>query len=618
MSIRVLLTVTMLTFIHGITISQNKFYTLTPMPLMDLGAFKDPGKNWKITGDLSGTYEGAVPKAEKGTGTLFNDFNPKEQFNATANLFTKLEHGDMFLSLDFMMPKGSNSGVYLQGRYEIQLFDSWGVTVPHVTDCGSIYERWDEKKPEGQKGYEGHPARVNACRAPNLWQHLEIEFRAPRFDGAGKKTSSAQFVSVSLNGLVIHENVVLSGPTRSAAFNDEKASGPLMIQGDHGPVAFRNIRYAVLGDFHAAFTDLTYEYYEGDFNDFPKVQPAQLVRKGKADAIDVKLADNPNKQCLIFTGKVNFKDSTTYQFIVKKIGKAKLSIDGEEVIRTNDLFQDFEVSKKLAAGDHTIVFSYLKDFSWAPTGVGLFIGKLNSRPQAMHTASSLPPLPPTPLIDVIPGREPERVRSFMEHGGKKKTHVISIGDPAGVHYSYDLKQAALLQVWKGEFLNATDMWYERGEPQVATAMGSTLVLPGVSPLALLANSAAPLPDTLDDIKDLLYKGYTLNASRYPTFQYQYKDVTFTDAFTPTADGKGLTRTITVTGKPSSGTLMLRLGEGTTITSVTDAVYAVDDQRYYISFAPGGKNKPEITSTKSGKALLWPISNPSTLTYTLYW
>lgn len=601
-------------------LAQKEFYKLTPLTLNDLSAFKSPAKNWKIAGSVSASFDQPVPTSQKGTGILLNDFDEKMQFNPQANLMTLQEHGDIFLSLDFMMPKGSNSGIYLQGRYEIQLFDSWATKVPHVTDCGSIYERWDESRPEGRKGYEGHPARTNASLAPNLWQHLEIEFRAPRFDTGNKKISPAQFVKVELNGVVIHENVMLSGPTRASAFNDEKSTGPLVIQGDHGPVVFRNIQYALLDEFKIQLTDLNYEYYEGNFNDFPKVEPSQLVRKGKAEIIDVKLADNPNKMCLIFTGKLDLKENTEYQFIIKKIGKAKLSIDGEEVIRTQELFEDYTISRKLNAGVHSITFSYLKDFSWAPTGVGLYIGKLNSRPQPLHTAGSLPPLPPTPLIDVVPTSEPEIIRSFMYHLGKKKTHVISIGDPAGIHYAYDLKQGALLDLWKGEFLNVTEMWYERGEPQVASSMGATIVLNGKSPLALVPDNKAVLPDTLNDRTDLLYKGYTLDAKRYPKFNYQYKDIIFDDSFTPLANGQGITRTLNIPNKPAASTLFVRVAAGKVITEVSENVYAIDDQRYYVQFQPLGKLKPTIRSVGDNKELLIEVTNiPATaIKYNLLW
>lgn len=155
----------------------------------------------------------------------------------TSHFFSRIEHGDVEAHIEFMVPKGSNSGVYFQGRYEIQVFDSWGVEKPKHSDCGGIYQRW-----KSGKGYEGRPPRVNASKAPGEWQTFDVIFRAPRFDADGKKIADAVFVKVVHNGVVIHENQVLSGPTRASAWGDEKPLGPLMLQGDHGPVAYRNIQ----------------------------------------------------------------------------------------------------------------------------------------------------------------------------------------------------------------------------------------------------------------------------------------------------------------------------------------------------------------------------------------
>jgi len=165
-----------------------------------------------------------------GTGVLVNGPTGR-----TCNLFGAT-HGDVEAHVEFMVPKGSNSGVYFQGRYEIQILDSWGVEHAKYGDCGGIYQRW-----ENGKGFEGHAPRVNASRKPGEWQSFDVIFRAPRFDAAGKKTADAKFVKVAHNGVVVHENVELTGPTRAAAFNDEKPTGPLMLQGDHGPVAYRNL-----------------------------------------------------------------------------------------------------------------------------------------------------------------------------------------------------------------------------------------------------------------------------------------------------------------------------------------------------------------------------------------
>lgn len=208
------------------------------VPLQDLSSFHDPGKSWSIAGDAIANLEKPdVLQAGTGTGVLLN---VPDKTHPGQDLFSNAEYGDVDIELDYMMAPGANSGVYLQGRYEIQLLDSWSVTNPKSGDNGGIYERWDDSRPAGQQGYDGHAPRYNVSRAPGLWQHMKISFQAPRFDAAGHKTENARMLLVELNGVTIHEDVELLGPTRGSA-SEEKALGPLRLQGDHGAVAFRNI-----------------------------------------------------------------------------------------------------------------------------------------------------------------------------------------------------------------------------------------------------------------------------------------------------------------------------------------------------------------------------------------
>jgi len=193
-----------------------------------------PTMEWVFGDDVSVSPEDQVKLAWKpGSEAIVNGPTGR-----TTNILTKLEHGDAEVHIEFMVPKGSNSGVYLQARYEIQVYDSWDVKEPKYSDCGGIYERWKDGK-----GYEGRPPRVNASKKPGEWQSFDVIFRAPRFDSAGNKTANAVFVKVIHNGAVLHENQEVTGPTRAATYeNDEKPLGPIMLQGDHGPVAYRNIR----------------------------------------------------------------------------------------------------------------------------------------------------------------------------------------------------------------------------------------------------------------------------------------------------------------------------------------------------------------------------------------
>jgi len=157
-----------------------------------------------------------------------------------SDIFTKEKFGDVELYLEFLMPANSNSGVYLQGLYEIQLWDSFGrdLTGRPTNMCGAVYHYAKQINNEYVGGVE---PMVRAERPAGQWQSLHIWFEAPRFDNDGKKISNAKFVRVLLNGVLIHENVEREGPTRACMDIPEAPTNPLMLQGDHGPVAFRNI-----------------------------------------------------------------------------------------------------------------------------------------------------------------------------------------------------------------------------------------------------------------------------------------------------------------------------------------------------------------------------------------
>ena len=118
-----------------------------------------------------------------------------------------------------------NSGVYLQGRYEVQVLDSYGLK-PGKNDCGAIYNIAAPK--------------VNACKAPTVWQSYDIEFTAPTFKD-GKKTEPAR-MTVYHNGVKIHDDVAVTSDNTTAGMGGDPAKpGPIMLQ-DHGhPVQYRNI-----------------------------------------------------------------------------------------------------------------------------------------------------------------------------------------------------------------------------------------------------------------------------------------------------------------------------------------------------------------------------------------
>ncbi len=145
------------------------------------------------------------------------------------DISTKKEFGDGYLHVEFCEPLkgGGNSGVGMQGRYEIQILNSYG-RKPEAHQCGAFYSQV--------------PPRVIASKPAGQWQTFDIFFRAPRFDEKGKLVEKAR-ATVYQNGTLIHENAEFKGPTgiQYGEFKGEAPKGPVVLQGDHDPVQFRNV-----------------------------------------------------------------------------------------------------------------------------------------------------------------------------------------------------------------------------------------------------------------------------------------------------------------------------------------------------------------------------------------
>ncbi len=192
----------------------------------DLSGWKlvaDKGSQWVVGVaklDAANPAKLVVSEAADGTGELVN----REAHGV--DIYSEQEFGDCTVSLEVMVPKGSNSGIYLMGNYEIQVLDSYGREKVGPGDLGGLYGAAAPK--------------LNAAKAPGEWQTFVIEFQAPRFQD-GKKVGNAVFKKVTLNGQVIHENVEMKGATGGNLGRGEQPQGPLMFQGNHGAVAYRNI-----------------------------------------------------------------------------------------------------------------------------------------------------------------------------------------------------------------------------------------------------------------------------------------------------------------------------------------------------------------------------------------
>jgi hypothetical protein len=227
---------------------------LAPIPLLTFAGEKsEPGKpialfngsdlkGWKFKGpsEKSKWVVGRATVDEKDPKKFVVIPIPKEASGGPAarllinestgvDLYSEQKFGDCLVEVEFMIPKGSNSGVYLMGEYEVQIYDTFGKKKPlGPGDMGGIYQNAAPK--------------VDACKKYGEWQKFVIDFRAPRFK-EGKKVENAKFLKVTFNDQVIHENVEMKkGVTPGGLTGKEVEKGPLMFQGNHGPVAFRTVK----------------------------------------------------------------------------------------------------------------------------------------------------------------------------------------------------------------------------------------------------------------------------------------------------------------------------------------------------------------------------------------
>ena len=186
---------------------------------------QDQGSKWQVGKPaISADNPKALVKSGSGEAMINVVYGHRQ----SVDIYSNAKFGSCRIEVEMMVAKGANSGIYVMGEYEVQVLDSYGKEQLGGGDMGAIYG--------------AQPPAVNACKKPGEWQKYVIEFQAPTFDDSGKKTANARFIKVELNGKTLHENVEMEGPTPSGVTGREAARGPIMFQGDHGPVAYRRIK----------------------------------------------------------------------------------------------------------------------------------------------------------------------------------------------------------------------------------------------------------------------------------------------------------------------------------------------------------------------------------------
>lgn len=526
-------------------------YAQTDLPSLPLAQVNRPA-GWQLVGSVATSPDGASMKTGSPGNTVLVGTNQP------LTLITPTD--DFRLRFDVMMTANAGATLSLPGGQPIRLDHS--VDLPRL------------------------------LKAPGLWQTLELWYKT------GGTKGPATLEKLVLNGVTVREGQVLTG----------KTTGPVTLMATNGTLAVRNVGYRVLTPRTVARWSgpLSYTIVEGGYIQNPQESLRKKVLKQDTTAqLNYEVAyGQPRQYTLFFDGKLNALQAGEYQFELNQGGVAALWVDGKPVVPVDhrELGHPNVGSATLTAGPHDVRVYFSR--SWFRPGLGLFVSQAGTRPQPLHALASLPEPDPVGVISVVPEARPQLVRSFVQMPGEKskRTHSLSVGSPAGLHYTLDLNQMALLQAWKGDFADVTEMWYERGEPQLLSPMGTTVRLPGQPALMVLANENAAWPDSVGE-NMLQYKGLTIDKAGFPTVDYSMGGVTVTDAIRP--EGDALVRTLTLSGAPGPGSMYCRVAAGKFVEEVSKGLYAVDDRSYYVRFDP----KADVKTRQSAgrQELLLPVA-----------
>lgn len=601
------------------TTSADSLIPYEQVSLDDLSAFRSVTNNWRVGGAPGGDpRHAAVSQPLAGKGVLIS--NPAES-GKNDQLLTTWEHGDIDVELDFLLTPHANSGVYLQGRYEVQLFDSWLVKAPSHADNGGIYQRWDPARGPGHEGFDGHAPKANASRAPGLWQHVSIRFRAPRFDAKGMKTANAKIARVELNGFVVQEDVELSGPTRAAPYDDEKPTGPLMIQSNHGPVAIRNLRVKRYTGATVAVKDLYLKYYGGRDRDLSNYASGKATRETKVEHFSGAVLSSDERGVASFTGKLEVPVDGLYQLRADVNGPARIMVDGAIVVSSSvNAEQSDTVSLTAGAHDLKVDFQYIGSWALANGGLKVWIEGPGIPEQQL--------VPATPRAAggrqqiSIPVEPKDRVltqRTFVPLPASRRLYATFVGTPAGIHYAYDFESACIIRVWRGGFFEGRDLWHERAEDQEAHPTGPGFAIEGKPLLFQFGDHDAFWPTRPPGTSQS--NGYRLEADGQPVFFYEFSGVSAEDRIAPLVDGSGLTRTLKFSGKPRSRDMWVLLAEDKTITRQPDGGgFIIGDRAWYLDWPKDAAAQPALRREGDRVQLIVRLTGygPREITYNLVW
>lgn len=486
-----------------------------------------------------------------------------------ASLVSKRQFKDFKLEFEILQDQLTEASFSIGSNVTISLANSCSGTNPTI---GSIL------KSDGN--YQN--SLQNVCKQTGLWQKIELIYKSPAngFPGVLEK--------LQINGVALFENYVVQ--------NAGVVVVPISFKLDKGILGIRNVAFTDFGnDKPVSISNLNYKLEEtnGWGQTFEKKNTPPIY--GKSESLSHSIPNDYREFILTYTGDMNVAKAGHFGFTLDYQGVSQLSIDGKQVVGSKEYIYRVPSTGlvELSEGKHQFEFSYQR--IWWPPGFGVFVSGADFRPYALHPANNLPAQEIVGGIYENPqGSKARTIRSFMNFKGEKRVKVISVGTPEKKHYSFDLNDGSLLYVWKGDFADVTEMWHERGEPQLLETFGETITLSG-KPSFFQADS-----------DEIVFKEYFLDKNGVPTYVHSLNNALVSQKMEPV--NTGLEFTLTADNKE----IKYLLAQSQLIEKLSPTLFKTNE--YYIKLSKPSKVQIE---TKNGQMQLSGNANEIE-SYTLIW
>jgi hypothetical protein len=576
----------------------------TRLSLDDLTTFQQQeAPAWNVAGGVyfSRFDPNRIQKGE-GHGVLYVN----NRSGKTSVLRTAFKHADMDLDLEFMTGKGSISAIWLQGKYKISLNDSWQIVSPASADCGGSEVAGSDSL--------GRPL-LNACRAPGLWQHLFVSFRAARFDAAGKRVSAAVFTKVVLNGKTVLENFALPALSPGAVETGEKGRAALAFVSSKGALAFRNILYKTYDARNITLTSMRYGLYRGSYTNYDTLKKLIAYKSGKTDTLSWRVGERD--AALKFTGDLNIITSGNYLFRLRAGAATALLIDDREVTSNRgarDCATAHSGSIHLSEGKHnfTLFHAGSRDcLVLEYEGPGIPFTPLTT------AASDRLLEPPVPVELPVSG-VPEMQRGSMMQKDRINYNTVAVGFANGINYSYDMTRFNLMGMWRGKYVANIN----NNESPLQVPLGANVELDGLPAIFYTDSAPETWPDGVG-AGDSMYseRSYRMDSLKVPVYRYTYMGGEVEDRIS--ADKDGLIRRLTYTRPNGAVQSSFLLASGSLIEKLPDGSFGIDNKRYYVQFPDfESAGHAVIMKFKNGRyGLIWKLRADKTtesLTYAFIW